>query len=129
SLSLEQGTFLSFISATGAMVYSLCGVLRLVRFNLKTSDSKKEVKIGLKKPHFSGLPIPAAAAASVSANLFFLSPFFTEFFTISQVMRACILTFANVALGYLMVSRWKFASLKALHFKVPSFNLAFVTVV
>lgn len=129
SLSLEQGTFLSFISATGAMVYSLCGVLRLVRFNVKAPEEKKEIKIGVKKAHFTGLPIPAAAAAAVSANLFFLSPFFAEFFTISQVMRASILTCANVIIGYLMLSRWKFASLKALNFKVPSFNLAFLTVV
>jgi len=32
-------------------------------------------------------------------------------------------------LGYFMVSRWKFPSLKTLHFQVPSFQLVFITVV
>src|SRR3989344_7402038 len=40
ALSLEQGTLLSFLSATGAMIYSLCGILRLVRFNVKASEAK-----------------------------------------------------------------------------------------
>src|SRR5579864_4741083 len=35
TLSLQQNTVLSFFAATGAMIYSLCGVLRLVRFNVK----------------------------------------------------------------------------------------------
>ena len=130
SLSLEQGTFLSFISATGAMVYSLCGVLRLVRFNVKGVEAKKElIKNLVKKKHFSGLPITAASAASVSINLFFLYPLFVEMVPISQVLRVSILTIANVLLGYLMVSRWKFPSLKTLNFRIPSFNLAFLTVV
>ncbi len=34
-----------------------------------------------------------------------------------------------IILGYFMVSRWKFPSSKALHFRVPSFQLVFVTVI
>jgi CDP-diacylglycerol--serine O-phosphatidyltransferase len=34
-----------------------------------------------------------------------------------------------VVLGYLMLSKFKFPSLKGLNFKVPSFHLAFLTVV
>src|SRR5271169_4077659 len=37
TLSLEQGTPLSFFAATGCMIYSLCMVLRLVRFNVKAA--------------------------------------------------------------------------------------------
>jgi CDP-diacylglycerol--serine O-phosphatidyltransferase len=40
SLSLEQGTGLSFFAIFGAMVYSICGVLRLVRFNVKAPSQK-----------------------------------------------------------------------------------------
>jgi len=130
SLSLEQGTLISFISATGAMVYSLCGVLRLVRFNIKASEAKKDIiKLNDEKKHFTGLPIPAAAAASVSVNLFFLYPFFVKYFEIDQNIRAISLTMVNVFIGYLMLSKWKFPSLKALNFRIPSFNLVFITVV
>jgi CDP-diacylglycerol---serine O-phosphatidyltransferase len=130
SLSLEQGTLISFISATGAMVYSICGVLRLVRFNVKNAELKKDImRINSESKHFSGLPITAAAIATVSINLFTLSPFFNLFFKIEQDMRAVLLTIANVFIGYLMLCRWKFPSLKALNFRVPSFNLAFITVV
>ncbi|MCB1107356.1 MAG: phosphatidylcholine/phosphatidylserine synthase, partial [Chlamydiia bacterium] len=33
-----------------------------------------------------------------------------------------------ILLGYLMISKWKFPSLKTLHFRVPSFHLILVTV-
>ena len=126
SLSLQQGTFLSFLAATGAMVYSLCGVLRLVRFNIV---SKRETKEKKAKKHFTGLPIPAAAAGAVSANLFFLSPIFQNWVEVNTAPRAIILFVVMTILGYFMVSRWKFPSLKMLHFRVPSFNLAFLTVI
>lgn len=34
-----------------------------------------------------------------------------------------------IILGYFMVSRWKFPSSKALHFRVPSFHLVSLTVI
>ncbi len=34
-----------------------------------------------------------------------------------------------IVLGYLMVCRLKFPSMKVLHFRIPSFHLAFLTVV
>lgn len=130
TLSLEQGTYLSFIAATGAMVYSLCGMLRLVRFNLKSIEAKGNlVEMTIQKKNFTGLPIPAAAAVSVSSNLFLLSPYLTNYFQISNTLRVIVLTVVNILLGYLMVSRWKFPSLKRLNFKMPSFNLAFLTVI
>lgn len=129
TLSLEQGTFLSFAVATGAMIYSLCGILRLVRFNTKSIEAKGNiVEMSIQKKNFTGLPIPAAAASAVSTNLFLLSPYLMNFVDISNITRAITLTVINVILGYLMVSRWKFPSLKRLNFKIPSFNLAFFTV-
>lgn len=130
SLSLEQGTMLSFFAAVGGMIYSLCGVLRLVRFSVKapkTKDERAEAKT--KKPHFTGLPITGGAAAAVSINLFFLSSYSYEWFAFSFMTRSIVLICAMVLLGYLMVSRWKFPSLKILHFRVPSFHLAFLTVI
>lgn len=130
TLSLEQGTLLSFFSATGAMVYSLCGVLRLVRFSVRSAEVKedRELKAAQKK-NFTGLPIPAAAAAAISANLLFLSPWIQEWLPLSNTLRALILSAAMLVLGYLMVCRLKFPSLKMLDFRVPSFHLIFLTVV
>jgi CDP-diacylglycerol--serine O-phosphatidyltransferase len=130
TLSLEQGTALSFFCATGCMVYSLCGVLRLVRFNVKIAEAKGNTQMmAAQKKHFTGLPIPAAAAAAVSANLFLLTPLTQSWFPVDTNARAIWLTTAMFVLGYLMVCNLKFPSLKALHFKVPSFHLAFLTVV
>lgn len=130
SLSLEQGTVLSFLAATGAMVFSLCGVLRLVRFNVKTAEAKGNAEMqAAQKKHFTGLPIPAAAAAAVSANLFFLSPIVRQWIDLSNQNRAIVLTCVMVVVGYLMVCRLKFPSMKVLHFRIPSFHLAFLTVV
>lgn len=130
TLSIEPGSFFSFFSATGAMVYSLCGVLRLVRFSVKTSEAKGNLELqSTQKKNFTGLPIPAAAAAAVSANLFFLSPFFLQWIELANTTRAILLSSVMIILGYLMVCRLKFPSLKVLHFKVPSFHIAFLTVV
>src|SRR3989344_6928259 len=43
TLFLEHGTLLSFLSATGAMIYSLCGILRLVRFSAKAIEARGNV--------------------------------------------------------------------------------------
>ena len=100
TLSLEQGTLLSFLSATGAMIYSLCGVLRLVRFSVKTTEAKGNAELAAaQKKNFTGLPIPAAAAAPVSANLFFLSPWVRQYIELSKVDLAIFLTCVMVALG------------------------------
>ncbi len=128
-LSLEQGTLLSFFAAMGAMVYSVCGVLRLARFMVKARQSHTPEEKAAQKKNFTGLPIPAAAAGAVSANLFFLSPILPDWAHVEDSTRAIILTCVMILLGYFMVSRWKFPSLKVLHFRVPSFHLAFLTVV
>lgn len=119
-LSLEQGTPIAFFSAASAMVFSLCAILRLVRFSVAKPSSKKP---------FIGLPVPAAAAASVSANLFFLSPDvqglrFFEYYT-----RGALLSFIMIFLGYCMVSKWRFPSVKFLRFPIPSFSMVFFSAV
>lgn len=124
SLDLEQGTWLSFAAVAGAMLFSLGGVLRLVRFNVKAHEAEHNLELArAQKKHFTGLPIPAAALAAVSANLFLASPFAPEILKMGHTPRAVTLSAVMLLLGYLMVSRWKFPSLKALHFRVPSFHL------
>ena len=130
SLSLEQGTGISFFAVLGCMLFSICGVLRLVRFNVKLSEAKKDMELlAAHKKHFTGLPIPAGALAAVSANLFLFSPFAETWIPMETTTRAIILSSIMVVLGYFMVSRWKFPSIKALHFRVPSFQLVFLTVI
>lgn len=130
SLSLEQGTGLSFFAVIGAMLYSLCGVLRLVRFNVKANEAKgNKDAMAEHKKHFTGLPIPAGALAAVSANYFLASPLGETLIPMSNETKAVVLTCLMIILGYFMVSRWKFPSIKALHFRVPSFQLIFLTVI
>jgi len=129
SLSLEPGTGLSFFAVVGAMLFSICGVLRLVRFNVKANEVKGKEEADAQKKHFTGLPIPAAALSAVSANFFLASPFSDKVFPASERAHAIFLTCIMFIIGYFMVSRWKFPSLKTLHFRVPSFQLVFLTVI
>lgn len=130
SLSLTPGTELSFLLTTSAMVYALCGVLRLVRFSVTSQQAVgDQVLMDAHSKNFTGLPIPAAAAAAVSGNLFLMSDDFNRLMTLSDTTRAWILTVQMLVLGYFMISRWKFLSLKRLHIRVASFQLVFLTVV
>jgi CDP-diacylglycerol--serine O-phosphatidyltransferase len=130
SLSLEQGTPLSFLAIIGAMVFSICGILRLVRFNVTMAAIKKLPKHRTKKfRHFIGLPIPAAALAVVSTNLLFAYPKFQKFVEVDKTTQTLVMAGITLILGYFMVSRFKFPSAKFLHFRVPSFQLVFVAVI
>jgi CDP-diacylglycerol--serine O-phosphatidyltransferase len=130
TLSLPPGSEISFFAMAGALLYSVCGVLRLVRFNVKSSQAKAdEEHLKIHKKSFTGLPIPAAAAAAVSANLLLVSEDFERWFTLSADSRAILLISMMIVLGYFMVSRWKFPSVKSLHIRVRSFHLVFITVV
>lgn len=132
ALSVESGTWLSFYAVLGSMLFSLCGILRLVRYNVSKNHAKKELDEAAfkeKQKNFTGLPIPGAALAAVSANLLFSSPFADEFLSISPDLRAIILSSVMVILGYFMVSRWKFPSAKALNIRLPTFQLVLFTVV
>jgi CDP-diacylglycerol--serine O-phosphatidyltransferase len=130
SLSVLPGTELSFLLTTAATIYSMCGVLRLVRFNTTSMQVKgNEVLMDANKKNFTGLPIPAAAAAVVSGNLFLASDEFRSLMTISEETRAWLMIAQMVIVGYFMISRWKFPSMKSLHVRVASFQLVFLTVV
>lgn len=130
SLSFAPGTEFSFLLTTAAMIYTVSGVLRLVRFNVIAREATMSPELAESaKKHFTGLPIPAAAAAVVSLNLFLVSEEFKSLFLLSEEARAWILFFAMVIIGYFMVSRWKFFSLKTFHLKVASFRMVFITVI
>lgn len=129
SLSIPSGTELSYLVTTSAMVYTVCGVLRLVRFNLLSQESAESASVHAAfQKNFTGLPIPAAAAAAISGNLFLVSDEFKNLFDISQETRAWILFFQMIILGYFMISRWKFPSFKALRIRITSFQQVFLTV-
>lgn len=129
SLSISPGTEMSFMITSGALIYSLCGVLRLVRFNVMSNEVKNdEILSAVNKKNFTGLPIPAAASAAVSANLFLFSDELNRLFHVTEEMRFWTLFGVLVIIGYLMISRWKFPSIKTLRIKVASFKLVFMTV-
>lgn len=135
SLNLASHTKLSLIASTAAMLFAICGVLRLARYSAKKSNQPRPPRSD--KPWervaeyhiFTGLPIPAAATAAVSITLLFIAPEFQQLLNLSTQTRALVLTGAMVILGYFMISRWKFPGIKVLHLRVRSFHLIFFTVV
>jgi len=128
ALSIAPGEWLSVMLTLAAICFSVCGVLRLVRYNVMAPFMKGEEVIAGDKKNFTGLPIPAAAAAIVSVNLFFISDEFRALFAISNNARAWWLFFALIILGYFMISRWKFPSFRTFNIRVASFQLVFLTV-
>lgn len=129
SLSVLPGTKLSFWVTTAAIIYSLCGVLRLVRFSVNALEAKSNADMALaQKKHFTGLPIPAAAASAISLNLFLFSDDFRSVVVLSPLTETWILSLAMILLGYCMISRWKFPSIKTLEIRVASFRIVFLTV-
>jgi CDP-diacylglycerol--serine O-phosphatidyltransferase len=129
TLSIIPGSELSFFAMCAALIYSVCGVLRLVRFNVKAfqpkGNSYQEIS-GNK--NFTGLPIPASAIALVSLNLFLASDSFDKWFDFKEESKAICMLIGMVILGYFMISRWKFPSVKSLNFKVPTYRLVLITV-
>ncbi|MFI0434347.1 MAG: CDP-alcohol phosphatidyltransferase family protein [Parachlamydiaceae bacterium] len=129
TLSILPGTKLSFLAMMAALIFSICGVLRLVRYNVTALAAKSDVDLAkAHQKHFTGLPIPAAAASAVSLNLFLFSDHFISFFPLSQSIHAWVLSIALILLGYCMISRWKFPSIKTLEIRVASFRVVFFTV-
>lgn len=130
SLSLPPGTEHSILITTAAIIFSVCGVLRLVRFNVMSNEAKgDQTLVAANKKNFTGLPIPMGAAAAVSLNLFLVSDELRLLIHLNDTSRFWILFGAMMFLGYLMISRWKFPSVKKLDIRVASFQLVFVTVI
>lgn len=119
-----------FLLLTGsAMVFSLCGILRLARYNTNAAVRQKQPILAKDSKSFTGLPIPAAALAVVSMNLIFLSQELPRFAMVSQKTRAIVVMCSMIVTGYFMVSRWKFPSLKTFNFRIKSFYLVAFTAI
>jgi CDP-diacylglycerol--serine O-phosphatidyltransferase len=97
-----------------AFTFAACGALRLARFNVTTTTMDKR--------YFVGLPIPAAAGVIAALVLFMresssLIVFDRELLG-PQVTEAAILVLVY-ALAFLMVSRFRYRSLKAVDLREP----------
>jgi CDP-diacylglycerol--serine O-phosphatidyltransferase len=85
------------------MLFTICGVLRLARFNTAAGKSTKK--------SFTGMPIPGAAATVVSAYLVFRGS------DSSWVIQ--ILPWLMLYLALMMVSTFEYQSLKSIDFDAP----------
>lgn len=122
AIAPESGTFLGMMLYIGAMVFAVAGVLRLVRYSTMALAPQDPAHKGV----FVGLPIPSAAIALSSLTVLILSltcedGLFSWHFAQMTIGILCFL------LGYLMISRWRFPSLKALHAKYTSAQLLIFT--
>lgn len=129
ALSIEQGTPLSFFLMIGALIFSMCGILRLVRFTVTKYQVENEIEKAPVSKAFTGLPIPAGACIPLATTLFLMSDDASLIREFSLQQRATIASFVFFIVGYFMISRWKFPSLKSLHIRVTSFQLVLLTVV
>lgn len=112
--------FLSSFLLVSCIIYTLCGVLRLVRYNVFSKNTNNS---DFDSFCFTGLPIPAAAAAVVSLSLFLVS----GTVPISNFIHSLLLAIGMLLIGCLMISPWKFPSMKSLRFKISSFFVVIIT--
>ena len=82
---------------TAAFTFTICGAMRLARFNIQASDLK----------HFVGLPIPAGGGAIAAVVHFFGDP-------IASPLGSNIMVITVFFLAFLMISRIRYSSLKHL---------------
>ena len=130
SFSLTNKSPLFFLLMASSIVFAICGVLRLAKYNVsEVQKRKEEVKKSDKKKLFTGLPIPAAALAVVSLNLFLISDEIFPSVDIGAKTRAVIMICVMFALGYFMISKWKFPSIKTFNIRVKSFFLVLITAI
>lgn len=85
-----------------AIIFALCGALRLARFNVLASV--------LPKAYFQGLPIPIASAA-VATSVFFAQEIG---FDITNSIAVLLMV---LVLGLLMITTFRFPSFKDTHFR------------
>lgn len=121
--SLQATGISPLILTAAAMIYSVSGVFRLVRYSV-TSQRVQQSPEKLKefKAHFTGLPIPAAAIAITSVPLFIFYAHEANWFEVTPYLREWWIAGSLTVLGYLMASTWKFPSLKSLNFHVGSYR-------
>lgn len=123
--AFSTGVF-SLLALSAAILYTICGILRLVRFSIKAAIAQEKTTT---KKTFIGLPIPAAAAAAFSPSLLIQSPLFQSWVTLSPTVKLLLPTFGMFLVANLMVSKFRFPSVKNAHFRVPSFHLIFFTTI
>jgi len=86
-------------------LYLLCGAVRLARFNIQSNPVPKNPGRADRK-YFVGLPIPAAAGL-IAAVVFAAGSMPIEFWPLSAAWLALL-----ALLSFLMVSTWRYRSLK-----------------
>lgn len=105
---------LGIVGIGAAILYTICGALRLARFNVIANQHKGVMKF------FTGLPIPAAAGFSAAMILMF-STFGVESFQPINVLALV------VVLSYLMISNIRYRTFKDVKFgPVAMASAAFV---
>ncbi|MBU6149126.1 MAG: CDP-alcohol phosphatidyltransferase family protein [Verrucomicrobia bacterium] len=116
---IEPKTPVYFLTFLASMLFSLCGVLRLVRFNVSSQDEARPQQ----KKIYTGLPIPAAALAAISMQLILKESVIQSAigFEIGAILSSC----GMIALSYLMISLRRFDSLKWMHKEQLDFNNLF----
>ncbi len=118
----------SRVGWAGAFLYTVCGALRLARFNVQQSAANEEVA----KRYFQGLPIPAAAGVLAATVLFYvdlgIAPSGHTEEGIAEFWRWLPLLLVY-ALGILMVSGIRFRSFKEFSWHRKRPFLAMVAVV
>ena len=80
-----------------AFTFTICGAMRLARFNIQAGDMK----------HFVGLPIPAAGGTIAAIVHFFVDP-------LVEPVESILMVATVFALSFLMVSTIRYSSLKQL---------------
>jgi CDP-diacylglycerol--serine O-phosphatidyltransferase len=95
--------------------YVICGAARLARFNIDT------VKPTSDRRFFVGMPIPAAAGFIAAIVHFHKQPLTTWPFSLAWLLVVGIL-------GFLMVSRMRYYSFKALDLRKPRSYLAIIAI-
>jgi CDP-diacylglycerol--serine O-phosphatidyltransferase len=98
-----QGSLLVKMAQFSCITFTICGVLRLARFNVEKDASSRK--------SFTGLPIPAAAAAVVSCYLVIRS------IELPAVLLAMPVVMIVLALA--MVSRFEYHSIKSVDLESP----------
>lgn len=106
-----------------AVVYLTCGALRLARFNCVAAA--KQAGSGV-DTEFSGFPIPAAAGVTASITLFMLGLQESE----REIGRwKYALPPLLLFLSFMMFSRFKYPSFKAIHWKTQKSPAKFLLIV
>lgn len=107
---------LGYLGWVAAFLYMICGVMRLARFNIQSSEMK----------HFLGLPIPAAAGLVASLAHFYTKYQSWIFFKSKEF--PYVLVVLAALLGVMMISTIRYGSFKSMSVRKgnPRFNILLI---